>query len=69
MACSVAERLFAVETVGVRIVWDATIKVSETAGVGVAFFYSEMRIIRVILVTLFLFYTIKQILIANYLDL
>lgn len=33
--------------------------------------YSEMRIIRVIVieVTLFLFYTIKQILIANYLDL
>lgn len=45
MTCSVAERLFAVETVGIRIVWDATIKDSETAGVGEAFFIMKWELL------------------------
>lgn len=68
MACSVAERLFAVKTAEILM---RCYNQSQRDCWGGGMLYSEMRIIRVIVikVTLFLFYTIKQILIANYLDL
>lgn len=68
MACSVAERLSAVKTAEIRMrCYNQNQRDCWCEGM----LYSEMRIIRVIVieVTLFLFYTIKQILIANYIDL
>ncbi len=68
MACSVAERLSAVKTAEILM---RCYNKNQLGCWCEGLLYSEMRIIRVIVieVTLFLFYTIKQILIANYLDL